>query len=60
MSDAWHPSWQLMANLHRPSDPTALSGEIRRLHQTGLTPRDISVALRLDMGAVLQALRVPA
>ena len=52
-----HGAWQMLANMHRPTDPTALAGEIRRLHGTGLTPRDIAATLRLDMAAVLQALR---
>lgn len=60
MSAAWHPAWELLANQHRPSDPVAIASEIRRLHASGLTPRDVSVALRIDMGAVLEALRAAA
>ena len=45
------------ANFHRPTDPTELEAEMRRLRAEGLKPRDISVALRLDLGAVLNALR---
>jgi hypothetical protein len=60
MNAQWHPQWALLANLHRPTDPVALASEIRRLRETGLTARDISVALRLDIGAVLEALRESA
>lgn len=42
---------------HRPTDGEALQAEIRRLHQTGLTARDIANSLRLGLGAVLEALR---
>ena len=42
---------------HRPSDPAAIDAEIRRLHSTGLQPRDISTALRIALPAVLTALR---
>ena len=44
------------ANLHRPRDPSALAGEIRRLHGLCLRPRDIASALRLDLRIVLDAL----
>ena len=43
--------------LHRPTDPSAMGAEIRRLRATGLTPRDLSMALHLDLAAVLEALR---
>jgi len=46
-----------LAQIHRPTDPLALAAEIRRLRKhEHLTPRDISVALRLDIAAVLNAL----
>jgi hypothetical protein len=45
------------ADLHRPTDPGALAREIRRLARTGLRPRDIAAALRVDLGAVLSAIR---
>ena len=45
------------ARMHAPTDSTVLTAEIRRLRQTGLTARDIANTLRLDMGAVLTALR---
>ena len=41
---------------HRPTDPEVLATEIRRLHASGLRPRDIAQALRLDLGTVLGAL----
>ena len=45
-----------LARLHMPSDPAALRAECRRLLKTGLTPRDVSIVLRLDLGQVLEAL----
>jgi hypothetical protein len=50
-------SYEMRANLHKPSDPDAFALEIRRLHSEGLKPRDIANALRLDLAAVLTALR---
>jgi len=44
------------ANVHRPVSLDAMAAEIRRLQNTGLTVRDISVALRVDMAEVLQAI----
>jgi hypothetical protein len=49
-------AYRARAEMHRPSDPTAIEAEIRRLNRDGLTARDIGVALRLDHGVVLQAL----
>ncbi len=46
-----------LASQHRPTDPAAIAAEIRRLVAGGLRPRDVSVALRLDLAAVLNALR---
>jgi hypothetical protein len=46
--------------MHKPADQGAIEAEIRRLHGTRLTARDISSALRLDIAVVLQALRVSA
>jgi transposase-like protein len=43
--------------LHRPTDEGAIGAEIRRLYQTGLKPRDISTALRLDISTVIRALQ---
>ena len=48
-----------LARLHMPSDPAALRAECRRLLTTGLTPRDVSIVLRLDLGQVLEALAQP-
>jgi hypothetical protein len=44
-------------DMFKPTDPTAIAAEIRRLHQTGLKPRDIATSLRMGLGAVLEALR---
>ena len=56
MSPAY--DWRLLADMHKPTDPAAIAVEIRRLHSDdGLTARDISNTLRLDLGVVLQALR---
>jgi hypothetical protein len=49
-------SWRLLEDLYRPTDRAVISAEIRRLHATGLKPRDISSALRIDVSAVLEAL----
>jgi hypothetical protein len=55
-----HGTWQMLANMHRPTDPAVIAAEIRRLRQTGLTPRDMSNTLRLDLAVVLEALREAA
>lgn len=44
--------YDLLAQLNRPTDNTVLSEEVRRLARNGLTPLDISVALRIDLGTV--------
>jgi hypothetical protein len=44
------------ADLHRPTDGDAFWEAICQLAMTGLTPRDISAALGIGVGAVLQAL----
>jgi len=44
------------ANIHRPVSLDAMASEIRRLKNTGLTVRDISIALRVDLAQVLQAI----
>ena len=49
-------TYDALAGLHRPADPAALRAECRRLHSTGLKPRDIACALRLALGQVLEAL----
>ena len=48
--------YQQRAEMHRPTDETAIGEAIRRLHQDGLTPYDISVLLRIGTGAVMQLL----
>jgi transposase-like protein len=47
---------RLLEDLHRPKDRAGMAAEIRRLYTTGLKPRDISSALRIDVNAVLHAL----
>lgn len=44
------------AQANRPSDPTAIAAEVRRLRKDGLKPRDISTALRVGITEVLEAL----
>jgi hypothetical protein len=46
-----------LAELNRPADGDALAREVRRLLRDGLKPRDISIALRLDLAHVLELLR---
>jgi hypothetical protein len=47
------------ADQHKPTGQP-LQGEIHRLSKGGLTPRDIAVALRLDLPAVVEVLGPPA
>jgi hypothetical protein len=49
-----------LAEMHRPTDPIALAAEIRRLHESGLTARDIATALRLAPDVVINMLNAPA
>jgi hypothetical protein len=42
-----------LANQHRPTDPASLAAEIRRMHESGLTARDIAEALRLAPDVVI-------
>ena len=51
--------WRRLSEQHRPDDPAQLTAEIRRLHATGLTARDVASALRLDLGLVLEAIQRP-
>jgi hypothetical protein len=44
------------ATLHRPTDPSVLGAEIRRMHAIGLKARDIAEALHLNLAAVIEAL----
>jgi hypothetical protein len=44
------------ASQHRPDDPAALATEIRRMHESGLTARDIAEALRLAHDIVINVL----
>ncbi len=48
-----------LAAMHRPTDPAALAAEIRRLHRTGLTSRDIAAALRMRLDEVVNVLEAP-
>jgi hypothetical protein len=45
-----------LASMHRPTDPESIDREVRRLHGTGLSRRDIAAALRLDLDQVVNAL----
>ncbi len=55
-----HGAWQMLANMHRPTDGETLQAECRRLRDGGLKPHDIANVLRLGLGAVEQALREAA
>lgn len=49
--------YRLLAEINKPTDPVQLAAEIQRLHyEQRLTPRDIAVSLRVDLGAVLNAI----
>ena len=48
-----------LAQLNRPTDPKALVDEIRRLHRSGLSARDIAAALRLAPDEVVNTLGAP-
>jgi hypothetical protein len=48
--------WRRLAELHRPTDPAVIAAEVRSLYRQGLKPRDIAVALRIGVPAVLQVL----
>lgn len=48
------------ADAHRPRDPSVLAAELRRLHATGLTARDIASATRVPLTTVHAALGTPA
>jgi hypothetical protein len=48
--------YRRLAELHRPTDEQAIACEIRRLHQQGLTERDIGAALQVNPEAVRKAL----
>ena len=50
----------MLANLHRPTDQATLAASIREMAARGLKPLDIAESMRLDIGVVLAALRVPA
>ena len=45
------------ARMHAPLDPETLAAAIRKLRSDGLRPRDIAVTLRLELAAVVEALR---
>ncbi len=47
------------AEQHRPEDLESIAAEIQHLRASGLQPRDISMALGIDLGQVLEALRAP-
>jgi hypothetical protein len=49
--------YDLLAQLNRPTDRTALRAEVVRMRSTGLRPVDISFHLRLSLSQVLEMLR---
>ncbi len=51
-------SYDRRAHEHRPTDPASLAAEVRRLHGSGLTAADISVALRMDLAQVRETLSI--
>lgn len=52
-------NYEMLARMNRPSDPTAIASEVRRLRRSGLQPRDIASALRLDLASVRELLASP-
>lgn len=50
---------EAMRVLYRPTDPSKLGAEVRRLSREGLRPRDLATALRMPLSDVLAALRQP-
>lgn len=44
--------YRALATLHRPKDPELIAGEVRRMHATGLSARDISTHLGMALDAV--------
>jgi len=48
--------WRQLAELHRPTDGAVMVAAIQKMHQSGLTARDISDTLRIGLAAVHQAL----
>jgi len=51
--------WRRLSEQHRPTEPSQLASEIRRLRATGLTARDIATSLRLDLAYVLEVIQQP-
>jgi hypothetical protein len=48
--------YTMLSQQHRPTDPQAMAAEIKRLRSTGLSARDVSVALRLPLDQVVNVL----
>lgn len=48
--------YRLLAQRHRPADPSAIGAEIRRQASQGLKPRDIASALGVHIDIVLREL----
>jgi hypothetical protein len=44
--------WRTLAERHRPSDPSALAKEVKRLARDGLTARDVAEVLGLNVAVV--------
>jgi hypothetical protein len=51
--------WRRMADRHRPTDPRAFKGELRRLAAQGLTARDLSSMFAIDFATVTELLVQP-
>ena len=49
-------SYAALSQLHRPTGQAEIAAEVHRLHETGLTARDVASALRLDPAAVVNIL----
>ena len=48
--------YTMLSQQHRPTDPQAIAAEIKRLRSTGLSARDVSVALRLPLDQAVNVL----
>jgi hypothetical protein len=49
-------AYAALAQRHKPADPAHLAAEIHRMHDTGLTARDIATACRIPHDQVINVL----
>lgn len=56
MNISYQLDYVRLAELHRPTDESALACQVRVLTEQGLTERDIGAALRLDPAEVRRLL----